>query len=137
MPFCPSVLSVLGTVVPYLFFFVLSSNHHVAFICAASQPENTLCKTFESRSFRRYFPVGTTNHEPRITRKRAFYLFFLFFIPSVVINFFLERLTPWDSRERCVSLSGAYFFFFFCFYKFWRHNGGTRKWIRAYFVAIW
>lgn len=43
-------------------------------------------KTFESRSFRRYFPVGTTNHEPRITKKKGFLSFFL--IPSVVIIFF-------------------------------------------------
>lgn len=33
------------------------------------------------------------NHEPRITKKRAFYLFFVFFIPSVV-NLFFGTLDP-------------------------------------------
>lgn len=77
----------------------------------------------------------TTNHGPRVTKKRAFYLFYIF-NSKCGNHFFLERLTPWDSRERCVSLSGAYFFFSFFFF-FWRRNRGTRKWIRAYFVAIW
>lgn len=75
----------------------------------------------------------TTNHE---LRKKGLFIFFYIFYSKckVVIIFFLERLTPWDSRGRCVSLSRAYFFFFFFF---WRHNGGTKKWIGEYFVAIW
>lgn len=40
------------------------------------------------------------DQEPRTTsyEKKGFLSFFIFFIPSVVI-IFLERLTPWDSRE--------------------------------------
>lgn len=84
MPFCPAVLSVLGSPVP-VFLFVLSSNHHVAFICAASQPEITGIQNIRVAELSAIF--SGWDHEPRVTKKRAFYLF-LFLIPSVVIIFF-------------------------------------------------
>lgn len=93
MPFCPSVLSVLGSPVP-VFLFLLSSNHHVAFICAASQPE--IIQESKHRVAELSAIFSGWDHEPRTTNyeKKGFLSFFIFFIPSVVIIFFFGTIAP-------------------------------------------
>lgn len=73
----------------------------MAFICAASQPEIASSTYSDIRVAELSAIFSGWDHELRTTNyeKKGFLSFFIFFYSKCGKHFFLERLTPWDSRE--------------------------------------
>lgn len=99
MPFCPSVLSVLGSPVPVFVFFCHQIIMWHLFVPLVNQRFQVGIQNIRVAELSAIF--SGWNHEPRTTNyeKKGFLSFFIFFYSKCGNHFFLEGLTPWDSRE--------------------------------------